>query len=79
MKSKNLSLKEVIKNKGFIKKPHGYYNSIEFFQAVKENDETVDQMLQLNPYLAYDVDDQRMTGLHWAAREGHVTIVKILL
>ena len=31
MKEKNLSLKEVIKNKGLVKKPHNFYNSTDFF------------------------------------------------
>lgn len=32
-----------------------------------------------NPELAYDVDDQLMTGLHWAARCGHANICRILI
>ena len=36
-------------------------------------------MLDANPYLAFDIDDLKMTGLHWAAREGHAYLTKILL
>jgi ankyrin repeat protein len=29
--------------------------------------------------LAFDVDEEQMTGLHWGAREGNATICRILL
>jgi ankyrin repeat protein len=36
-------------------------------------------MLKENPMLAYDHDEQDLTALHWAAREGFQNIVKLLI
>lgn len=38
MKEDNLSLKEIEKNKGLVKKSFNYYNSKEFFAMVKAGD-----------------------------------------
>ena len=46
---------------------------------VRAGDREVETLLEKNPELAFDVDEQQMTGLHWAAREGHVFICRILL
>ena len=78
MQADNLSLGE-ISRKGMIKKSMNYYNSGEFFAMVKAGDKEVERLLEANPYLAFDVDDFKMTGLHWAAREGHAYLTRILL
>lgn len=78
MKDKNLSLKEVIKNKGLIKKAHNFYNSEDFFLMARTGDKNIEGLLDNNPQLAFDIDEQQMTGLHWAAREGHAHICRIL-
>lgn len=44
----------------------------------RSGDRSVEDLLINNPELAFDVDDQQMTGLHWAAREGHASICRIL-
>ena len=62
-----------------IKKPHNFYNSVDFFLMARSGDREIESLLDKNPELAFDVDDQLMTGLHWAAREGHVYICRILL
>lgn len=36
-------------------------------------------MLAHNPMLAYDHDEQNLTALHWAAREGFQNLVKVLI
>jgi hypothetical protein len=56
MKEKNLSLKEIIKNKGFIKKPHNFYNSEDFFLMAKTGDKDIEHLLESNVQLAFDVD-----------------------
>lgn len=38
MKEHNLSLAEIKKNKGLIKKSYNYYNSKDFFVLVKKGD-----------------------------------------
>lgn len=39
MKEKNLSLKEIIKNKGLTKKTHNFYNSVDFFLMARTGDQ----------------------------------------
>lgn len=68
MKEDNLSLKEIEKNKGLIKKSYNYYNSKDFFAMIKSGDKEAEILLEANPYLAFDVDEFKMTALHWAAR-----------
>ena len=68
MREENLSLKEIEKNKGLVKKPFNYYNSKDFFALVKAGEQDAERLLEANPYLAFDVDDFKMTALHWAAR-----------
>lgn len=46
---------------------------------VKAGDKEAERLLEANPYLAFDVDEFKMTPLHWAAREGHTYLAKILL
>ena len=79
MKEENLSLKEIEKNKGLVKKPFNYYNSKDFFAMIKAGEQDAERLLDANPYLAFDVDDFKMTALHWTAREGHAYLTKILL
>lgn len=79
MKEDNLSLKEIEKNKGLIKKPFNYYNSKDFFTLVKAGEKDAERLLEANPYLAFDVDEFKMTALHWTAREGHAYLTKALL
>ena len=74
-----MSLKEIIKNKGFVKKSHNFYNSEDFFSLAKTGNKDIERLLESNMQLAFDVDEQQMTGLHWAAREGHPYTCKILL
>ncbi len=38
MRQKNLTLKEIIKNKGLYKQPYNYLNSIDFFQMCRSGD-----------------------------------------
>ena len=78
MKEKNLSLKEIIKNKGLIKKPLNFYNSTDFFLMSRAGDKDIVGLLNNNPQLAFDIDEQHMTGLHWAAKEGHAHICRLL-
>ena len=40
--------------------------------------ENIQRLLENNPQLAFDIDEQHMTGLHWAAREGHPQICRLL-
>lgn len=68
MRQKNLTLKEIIKNKGFNKQPYNYLNSIDFFQMCRSGDIGIQSLLKTQPQLAFDIDEQQMTGLHWAAR-----------
>lgn len=35
--------------------------------------------MQANPELAFDVDEFKMTALHWTAREDHPYLTKMLL
>lgn len=41
MKEKNLSLKEIIKNKGMVKKSHNFYNSTDFFLMCRTGDNDI--------------------------------------
>ena len=34
--------------------------------------------MEENPYLAFDIDDLKMTPLHWTARAGYAELVNIL-
>lgn len=61
-----------------IKKPHNFYNSVDFFLMCRSGDKEVEELLNSNPLLAFDIDEQEMTGLHWAAREGHVNLCRML-
>lgn len=45
MKEENLSLKEIEKNKGLIKKPFNYYNSKDFFTLIKAGDKEAEKLL----------------------------------
>lgn len=45
----------------------------------RSGDKNVEELLIENPELAFDTDEQQMTGLHWAAREGHANICRLLL
>lgn len=36
------------------------------------------RLLEENEYLTFDIDDLKMTPLHWAARAGHAELVNIL-
>lgn len=45
MKEKNLSLKEIIKNKGLKKKSHNFYNSEDFFSLAKTGDSDIERLL----------------------------------
>lgn len=56
MKEKNLSLSEIIKNKGLIKKPLNFYNSTDFFLMCRSGNRNVEDLLEANPQLAFDVD-----------------------
>lgn len=38
MREKNLSFKEIKKNKGLIKKTHNFYNSVDFFLMARSGD-----------------------------------------
>lgn len=73
-----MSLHEIIANKGLVKKPHNFYNSQEFFALIKKGDKDYLRLLEENPYLAFDIDDLKMTPLHWAARAGYAELVNIL-
>ena len=42
-------------------------------------DKEAEGLLEANPYLAFDVDEFKMTELHWTAREGHAYLTKTLL
>lgn len=35
---------------------------------IKFGDKDVEKLLEHNPYLAFDIDEFRMTALHWTAR-----------
>ena len=78
MREENLSLEQIIANKGLVKKSHNYYNSHEFFTLVKTGDKDAFRLLQENPYLAFDIDDLKMTALHWAAKAGYAQFVNVL-
>lgn len=45
MRQKNLTLKQIIKNKGIIKKSHNFYNSSDFFLMCRSGDKTVAELL----------------------------------
>jgi hypothetical protein len=45
MKEENLSLKEIEKNKGLVKKAFNYYNSKDFFAMVKQGEKEVERLL----------------------------------
>ena len=62
-----------------VKKSMNYYNSAEFFAMIKNGDKDAERLLEANPYLAFDIDDFKMTALHWTAREGHAYLTKVLL
>lgn len=44
-----------------------------------DDEKSVQDLLKKTPYLVYDYDNALMTGLHWAAKRGKFSIVKILL
>ena len=73
------SIYEIVKQE-MKSKPYQHYNSIEFFKLVKDgNLQEVELSLKETPTLAMDFDDQKMTPLHWASRQGHTEIVKLLV
>lgn len=45
---------------------------------IKKADKDALRLLEENPYLAFDIDDLKMTPLHWAARAGYAELVNIL-
>jgi ankyrin repeat protein len=45
---------------------------------VKTGDKDAERLLEANPYLTFDIDELKMTPLHWAARAGHAELVNIL-
>lgn len=45
---------------------------------IKKGDKDYLRLLEENPYLAFDIDDLKMTPLHWAARAGYAELVNIL-
>jgi hypothetical protein len=35
---------------------------------IKKGNEEAEKLLEINPYLAFDIDELKMTPLHWTAR-----------
>ncbi|CAK77137.1 unnamed protein product (macronuclear) [Paramecium tetraurelia] len=80
LKRCKLTHAQVIRDHVFSAHPYSKDHSIEFFQAIKDNQEPiVTRLLQKVPYLVYDFDNAHMTGLHWAAKRGFPNLVKILI
>ncbi|CAD8069938.1 unnamed protein product [Paramecium sonneborni] len=80
LKRCKLTHAQVIRDHVFSPHPYSKESSIDFFQAIKDNQELiVVRLLQKVPYLVYDFDNAHMTGLHWAAKRGFPNLVKILI
>ena len=51
-----------------------------WFYAVKENKfKLVKKLIELQRFIIYEYDLNRMTALHWAAQKNHNEIVKLLI
>jgi ankyrin repeat protein len=74
-----IDIHEMFERRVKLSKAYQYHNSREFFSLVKEGSVEVEKMLKDNPMLAYDHDEQNLTALHWAAKEGFQNIVRMLI
>ncbi|CAD8152610.1 unnamed protein product [Paramecium octaurelia] len=76
----NLTIPEIIKQQIFQRTAFASQNSKEFIFAAKQNNiKQVQNLLETNPFLVFQYDFYNMTALHWACKNGHLEIVKILL
>lgn len=75
-----LDIHQMFERRVKLSKAYQYANSKDFFAAVKDGrNQQVEEMLKENPMLVYDHDEQNLTPLHWAAREGFQNIVRLLI
>ncbi|CAK70195.1 unnamed protein product (macronuclear) [Paramecium tetraurelia] len=80
IKKLGLTIKYVMQNKIFSKKPYEKPLSKQFIHAAKKNEiDEVSNFLSINPYLVFDFDFYNMTALHWACKKGYVQLVELLL
>ncbi|CAD8044393.1 unnamed protein product [Paramecium primaurelia] len=80
IKKLGLTIKYVMQNKIFSKKPYEKPLSKQFIHAAKKNQiDEINNLLSINPYLVFDFDFYNMTALHWACKKGYVELVELLL
>ncbi|CAK67753.1 unnamed protein product (macronuclear) [Paramecium tetraurelia] len=76
----NLTIPQIMKQQIFQRTAFASQYSKEFIFAAKQNNiNQIQNLLQTNPFLVFQYDFYNMTALHWACKNGHLEIVKILL